>query len=74
MNQYAYMGAAWANQANANRKSSQQWAQYNADNAAQMSGLRVGRRQLQNQMATNQMQRRDQTFRFGLGALTGLLR
>lgn len=74
MNQYAYLGAAWGNNATAGRKNAQQWGQYSANNAQQASGLRVGRRQFQQQQYLNQMQQRDKTFQFGMNALGGLIR
>lgn len=74
MNQYAYLGAAWGNNAAAGRKNAQQWGQYNAANAQQASGLRIGGRQNQQQRYLNQMQQRDKTLQFGLSALGGLLR
>lgn len=74
MQSYAYMGAQWGNQANANRSAAQKWGAYAANNASQASGLRVGQRRLQSQVGLNTQRQRDDVFRFGVGALGGLLR
>jgi hypothetical protein len=71
---YSSMGASWANDANRNRGKaqalSQLWGQYAPQRHSTVQGW--------NQLATNKsIAAKDQSgqmFRFGIGALTGLMR
>ncbi len=70
----AYRGAAWAGAANRNRSFAQSYGQAAAQNAGQRSQYNIANAQFQGQKSANQMRQRDAMFRFGIGALTGLMR
>ncbi len=70
----AYLGAAWAGQANQRRKQAQSYGQMASQNAAQQSQYNLANAQFQSQQGANQMRQRDSMFRFGINALTGLMR
>lgn len=74
MTNYGFKGAYRAAQAGQNRQNAQNqsgmWQQY----APQMSQQRVDQRRFSTQQAMNQMNNQNQTWRFGVNALSGLMR
>lgn len=74
MNPYAYMGAAWGNQANRNRQNAQQSAQMWGQYAPQRQQNAIGWNQLATNQAIQGQNQQGQQFRFGINALTGLMR
>lgn len=74
MNNYAHMGASWAGQANRGRQQSQNQAKLWGQYAPQRNQQVMGRHQLANQQGMAAMNQKDKYFRFGVGALAGLMR
>lgn len=74
MNPYAYMGAAWGNQAFRNRQNSQQTAQQWGQYAPQRQQNAMGWNQLATNQAMQGQNQQGQQLRFGMNALSGLMR
>jgi hypothetical protein len=74
MNNYAYMGAAWGNQAGRNRQQSQNQARAWQQFAPQRNQQTMGRAQLGSQQAMAADNQRSRYTQFGVGALAGLMR
>lgn len=74
MNPYAYMGASWANQASRSRQQSQNQARMWGQYAPQRNQQVMGRNRLVHDQGLAADARRGQFFRFGVNALTGLMR
>lgn len=71
---YGYLGASWANQANANRKNATNQSQFQSQFLPQRQQQAFGRYQFRQQQGLNKIGERDKMFGFGINALTGLMK
>lgn len=70
----AFRAASWGNAANFGRTQSQQQQNLWGQQQQARSAYSISNRQFQNDQSQNSRNQRDQFLRFGVGALSGLMR